>query len=80
MLYEVITVIVGDFSEGSASLALYVDDVLVTTETVTNSEVFLLGSVVRGNKFQIILTGKATIERVILGASPTAVLERAYGE
>jgi len=61
--------VVGDFTEGSVTLNLYIDDTLTFTKAVSSEDVFRVSSPARGNKFKITLTGKATVDRVILGAS-----------
>jgi len=68
--------IVGSFSAGSVTMKLYIDDVLSFTKTVSADTPFRISSPKRGNKFQISLTGKATVERILIGASMSDVVSR----
>lgn len=67
--------LIGNFSEGSTTLKLYVDGVLSFTKTISGNDVFRIRSPKRGSKFQVELTGKATIDRMILGTSVNEVIE-----
>ena len=66
--------IVGDFSEGSVTLVLYIDGVARFTKTVSSESIFRIPPL-RGNTFSVNLSGKATVESVQLGASVLEVTQ-----
>lgn len=70
--------VVGDFTEGSVVLSLYIDGQLAFKKTVFKQEIFRISSPKRGNTFKIVLTGKATVDQVLIGASALEVAGKAY--
>lgn len=58
----------GDFTNGNATFKLYVDGTLSFTKTVSNDDVFSIPPT-PGEIFQIEVSGKATISRIIAGQS-----------
>jgi len=65
----------GDFTDGNVVFRLYVDDTLIFTKTVSSDDIFRITQA-RGNKFKITLTGKTTIDRVIVGSSVREVIRK----
>jgi hypothetical protein len=66
--------IAGDFTAGNVVFDLYIDDVLHFSKTVSSEAPFRIISPKRGSKFKIALTGKTTVERVLVGASMREVM------
>ncbi len=66
--------VVGDFTEGDLSLSLYIDGELSFTKTVSSQNIFRLPGKKRGSKYKIKLTGKPTVDRVVIGQSVQEIL------
>ena len=71
--------VVGDFTEGDLSLSLYIDDRLSFSKTISNEDVFRITNPKRGTLFKVVLSGKTTVDRVLIGQSVDEVVT-AYGK
>jgi len=68
----------GDFSQGDVTLDFLVDGVSVGAKTISSDGEFRIKPK-RGNDFEVKLTGKATIDRVVIAESMFDVLEAVHG-
>ncbi|HEX9972298.1 MAG TPA: hypothetical protein VGD14_09525 [bacterium] len=66
--------VVGDFSNGSVVFQLYIDDALHFSKTVSNDSPFRIAGPIRGNQFHVMLIGKATVEKIMIGSSMSEVV------
>lgn len=71
--------VMGDFTDGNVTLNLYVNDTLAFSRKISNEGIFRVSNPIRGTKFQVEVAGKATIHRIIIGASAKDVVRRANG-
>ena len=67
-------IIIGDFANGDTVLTLTVDGRNTFSKTISDNEVFRISNAKRGTNFKVTLTGRAFIDRVILGESIDKVL------
>lgn len=63
----------GDFTAGSVTLSFYVGGVFAGSKTVSDDRIFRL-NIPGGTSFQIKATGKATVDRILIGRSAIEVV------